>query len=180
MKIMLSNEDLLKISNMLDIKLEVQAKAANQKMQQMQSDICGQMFELREEIFSVRRDLGAEIQNFREDLSTEIQNVREELGVEIQNVREELGAEVQNVREELGAETSDIRGEISGLKADITEIKILLENDIRPRLSTIESCYVEAAGKFASKAEKIDSLSMDVDILKDVALEHSKKLKKIQ
>lgn len=136
MKIMLSNEDLLKISNMLDIKLEVQAKAANQKMQQMQSDICGQMFELREEIFSVRRDLGAE--------------------------------------------TSDIRGEISGLKADITEIKILLENDIRPRLSTIESCYVEAAGKFAAKAEKIDSLSMDVDILKDVALEHSKKLKKIQ
>lgn len=121
---------------MLDIKLEVQAKAANQKMQQMQSDICGQMFELREEIFSVRRDLGAE--------------------------------------------TSDIRGEISGLKADITEIKILLENDIRPRLSTIESCYVEAAGKFAAKAEKIDSLSMDVDILKDVALEHSKKLKKIQ
>lgn len=136
MKIMLSNEDLLKISNMLDIKLEVQAKVANQKMQQMQSDICGQMFELREEISSVRRDLGAE--------------------------------------------TSDIRGEISGLKADITEIKILLENDIRPRLSTIESCYVEAAGKFASKAEKIDSLSMDVDILKDVALEHSKKLKKIQ
>ena len=136
MKIMLSNEDLLKISNMLDIKLEVQAKVANQKMQQMQSDICGQMFELREEISSVRRDLGAE--------------------------------------------TSYIRGEISGLKADITEIKILLENDIRPRLSTIESCYVEAAGKFASKAEKIDSLSMDVDILKDVALEHSKKLKKIQ
>ena len=61
----------------------------------------------------------------------------------------------------------------------LKNIDLLLENDVLPRLQNIESCYTSTYRKYASSAEQLDALQTDVDIIKKVVTDHSKKLQKI-
>lgn len=55
----------------------------------------------------------------------------------------------------------------------------LLENNVIPRLNTIESCYTSTYNRYKDGADWIESLQVDVDIIKQVLREHSEKLSKI-
>ena len=55
----------------------------------------------------------------------------------------------------------------------------LLENNVIPRLNTIESCYTETYNRYKDYADKIEAAFEDIEILKKVVSEHSEKLKKI-
>lgn len=55
----------------------------------------------------------------------------------------------------------------------------LLENNIIPRLSTIESCYTDTYNRYKEFADKMESGVADIDLLKKVVSEHSEKLQKI-
>ena len=55
----------------------------------------------------------------------------------------------------------------------------LLENNVIPRLNTIESCYTETYNRYRDYADKIEAAFVDVDLLKKVVSEHSQKLQKI-
>ena len=58
----------------------------------------------------------------------------------------------------------------------IKRIELLLENEVTPRLQNIESCYTDTYGRYVVGVEQIEALQADVDILKRVVNEHSKKL----
>lgn len=62
------------------------------------------------------------------------------------------------------------------IEYELLKIKLLLEDDINPRLQNIESCYVDTFKRYMVSAEKIDALQTDVNILKKVAQDHSRKL----
>ena len=57
---MLTNEDMLMISDLLDVKLEAQMNITDEKLKQLRTDICGEMnkmrLELKTEIRTVRTD----------------------------------------------------------------------------------------------------------------------------
>lgn len=55
----------------------------------------------------------------------------------------------------------------------------LLENNVIPRLNTIESCYTETYNRYKDYADKMEAAFEDIEILKKVVSEHSEKLKKI-
>ncbi len=55
----------------------------------------------------------------------------------------------------------------------------LLENNVVPRLSTIESCYTSTYNRYKDYADKIESALADLDILKAVVASHSEKLRQI-
>ncbi len=56
---------------------------------------------------------------------------------------------------------------------------LLLENDIIPRLQTIEACYTSTYYRYVEEIEDIGRMKEDLSILKKVVAEHSEKLKKI-
>ena len=61
----------------------------------------------------------------------------------------------------------------------LKKIELTQENDILPRLRNIESCYTSTYKKYQSGVEQIDAMQSDIQIMKSVLREHSKKLQTI-
>lgn len=72
-----------------------------------------------------------------------------------------------------------LEAELRPIKNDITSIKITLENNVLPRLQNIEACYTSTYDRYKNDAEKMESVIADVELLKEVVREHSKKLEQI-
>lgn len=139
----LTNEDLLAISQLLDVKLTAAIQPMKNEMQTLRS----------------------EIQHVKSELHAEIQSVKIELHAEIQSVRDELHAEIQSVKNEL--------------QAEIHQIKLFQENELMPRLNTIEACYTSTYDRYKDSVEGYEALRADNEIMKQVIMEHSDKLKKL-
>ena len=54
-----------------------------------------------------------------------------------------------------------------------------LENNVIPRLNTIESCYTDTYNRYKDYADKMEAAFADIELLKKVVSEHSEKLQKI-
>ncbi len=68
----------------------------------------------------------------------------------------------------------------SKLNDDITYVRVvLLENDIIPRLNTIEKCYVETSKRYMKSMEVLPVMQADVDNLKITVQKHSELLSRI-
>lgn len=65
------------------------------------------------------------------------------------------------------------------VKTDIKNTRILIENDILPRLQNIEACYTSTYRRYSNGIEEMKALKSDMDIIKKVVAEHSEKLKKL-
>ena len=83
----LTNEDLLAISQLLDVKLKAEITPIKNEMQA-----------LRSEIHAVKGELQAEIQAVKGELRAEIYAVKGELQAEIQAVKGELQAEIHQIK----------------------------------------------------------------------------------
>ena len=59
----------------------------------------------------------------------------------------------------------------------IERVELVLENDVVPRLHNIESCYVSTYDRYVAKAEEIDGLKTDMEIVKNILIDHDEKLK---
>ena len=68
---------------------------------------------------------------------------------------------------------------LTPLKEDIKLINLTLENEISPRLQTIESCYTDTFKRYQSGIAQIEAMQADIDIMKSVIREHSDMLRKI-
>ncbi|MBD5528645.1 MAG: hypothetical protein HDR02_09615 [Lachnospiraceae bacterium] len=55
----------------------------------------------------------------------------------------------------------------------------LLENNVIPRLNTIESCYTDTYNRYKDYAERMEAAFADIEIMKKVIAEHSEKLQKL-
>lgn len=75
--------------------------------------------------------------------------------------------------------SSIVQSQVEPMKNDLRDIKLILENDILPRLQNIESCYTTTYKRYQSGTNQIDAIAQDVDILKKVVREHSEKLDKV-
>ena len=150
----LTNDDLLAISQLLDVKLKAEIQPIKNEIQTLKS-----------EIQYVRTELQAEIQSVRTELQAEIQSVKTELQAEIQSVKTELQAEIQSVK--------------ANLETEIRQIKLFQENQIMPRLNTIEACYLSTYERYKDSVEGYEALQADNEIMKQVIMEHSGKLQKL-
>lgn len=65
------------------------------------------------------------------------------------------------------------------IKADVKNTKMLLENDVLPRLQNIESCYTSTYRRYASGIEEMKALKADMEIIKKVVADHSEQLKQL-
>ena len=73
----------------------------------------------------------------------------------------------------LDARLNPIESRIKRIEVD------LLENNVIPRLNTIESCYTGTYNRYKDHADKMEAAFADIELLKKVVAEHSEKLQKI-
>lgn len=86
---------------------------------------------------------------------------------------EDLLAISQLLDTKLDARLKPIENQLKRIEVD------LLENNVIPRLNTIESCYTDTYNRYKDYADKIEAAFADIELLKKVVSEHSEKLQKI-
>ena len=139
---------------------------------------------LRAEIAETRETLHAEIAETRDSLQSslraEITETREALHAEIAETRDSLQsslrAEIAETREALHAEIAETR---DSLQSQLTQINLTLEQNVVPRLNTIESCYVSTYERYSQGINQLESIQSDILVMKDVIMKHSTQLAKI-
>lgn len=73
----------------------------------------------------------------------------------------------------LDAKLAPIENRVKRIEVD------LLENNVLPRLNTIESCYTDTYNHYKDGVDKMQAIFDDITLLKKVVAEHSKKLQMI-
>jgi len=183
---MTNNDLLLAISDIMEAKMEPLRKEIQQTKTELHSEILKMKNELRTEFKNDINELRAEFKNDINELRAEFKNDINELRAEFKNDINELRAEFKKLEDKLDNVAAALQKQIAkNEKAiiqntkDISNINILLENEVMPRLRNIESCYVATSNRYISSINQIESIQSDVDVLKNVVAEHSVKLQKI-
>ena len=69
--------------------------------------------------------------------------------------------------EEIEKRTKDIQGHIkTNVDPAIRRIQLTLENDITPRMKTIESCYTDTFDRYVVSIGEIEGMKTDIEIMK--------------
>lgn len=144
---MLANDDILMISELMDKKL----KPIETRFDQMQEQM-----DLRFNLMQGQMDTRL----------AEMQGQMDSRFIQMQGTMDSKFAEMQG--------TMDLR--FDQMQNQLDHMNLLMENDVLPRLQNIESCYVDTYRRYVVKMEEMDSLKLDMDVVKDVLKEHSGKL----
>ena len=94
-----------------------------------------------------------------------------------------LEARIDNIEKniaELNARVTNVENNITEIKTKITNIEVVqLENNVIPRLNTIESCYTDTYQRYRNNNDKIEQFLPHIEILIETVSKHSEKLDKI-
>ena len=145
----LTNEDVLIISNLMDAKLK---------------PISCQISGIKEDMKQLKTDVSL--------LQTDVSQLKtdtEEMKMEIKQLKTDVT--------QLKSDVSLLQEDMKQLKPEIFEIKRVQEKHVVPVLDEFINERLEAYIKFNKNAEKIESLGMDMEIVKSVLNEHSKQLR---
>lgn len=133
-------------------------------------------------------EISGMLENMQNSLRTEIAETRDSLQSSLRAEIAETRDSLQNsLRAEI-AETRDslqtsLRAEIAGtrdsLQSQLTQINLTLEQNVVPRLNTIESCYVSTYERYSQGINQLESIQSDILVMKDVIMKHSTQLAKI-
>ncbi len=74
---------------------------------------------------------------------------------------------------------NSIENRLDRIENKVTNISLALENDIRPRLNTIESCYTDTYNRYKDYGDKMQPAFDDIELLKTVVSEHSEKFQRM-
>lgn len=159
---MTNNELLSAMSDLLDQKLKTELQPINAKLQ----IIDGRLQNVEDRLQNVEdrlQNVEGRLQNVEEDLQT----VKDRL----QNVENRL----QNVENDL----QTVKDRLQNVETTVLKTSICQENEILPRLNTIEACYTSTYNRYSSYLAKMDTAFMDIDVLKTMVTEHSKQFQKL-
>jgi len=84
-----------------------------------------------------------------------------------------IKASIQPIKNDMNARFGKIENDLRTIKVD------LLENNVLPRLSSMEQHYVLTANRYINSTESMESMESDLVVVKKVLREHSEKLIKI-
>ncbi len=91
----------------------------------------------------------------------------------------ELLLAISNMLDPIRNDMQSIKQDIQEIKSRVKKIEITQENEILPRLNTIESCSTSTYDRYKNQVETYESMKQDISIIKKVVAEHSEKLQKL-
>ena len=147
---MTNNEMLLSMSDIIEKKLGAGLQLLRNEMHSMKDELRSEM-----------QDVKGELQNELWDVKSEVQEVRKDMQKMEQGIRTDMQVVEQN------------------LQTEIHLLKLCQENQILPRLNTIESCYTDTYRRYSDNADRMEAVSADVEVMKKVITEHSQRLQKL-
>ena len=83
---------------------------------------------------------------------------------DIEDIKQDVKDQRQDI-EDVKQDVKDLRQDVEGLKQDVRNLNLKMENDILPRLNTIEACYTSTYERYANGIDQLDALQSDTDIL---------------
>ena len=96
---------------------------------------------------------------------------------------QDLKAEMRSMKAEMlnmKSAIQNLESKMQNMDLRIKRIEVdLLENNIIPRLNTIEKCYVDTSYRYRDSVEDYEAMKLDIDVIKKVVTDHSKALQKI-
>ena len=100
----------------------------------------------------------------------------------VANLLEPIKSDIQEMKNDI----QGLKGDVQGLKEDMSEVKtrvkkieLTQENDILPRLQTIEACYTTTFDRYRASVEDYEEMKQDISVLKVVVADHSERLQRI-
>lgn len=139
-------------------------------LENMQNSLHAEIAETRD---SLQSSLRAEIAETRDSLQN---SLRAEIAETRDSLQSSLRTEIAETREALHAEIAETR---DSLQSQLTQINLTLEQNVVPRLNTIESCYVSTYERYSQGINQLESIQSDILVMKDVIMKHSTQLAKI-
>ena len=127
---------------------------------------------LHKEIQQVRKEVTEKITL----LENHITEVEAKLESRIIEVEAKFESRITEVEAKLEHRITEVEAK---LESEIVRISVLMENNVVPRIDNIESCYVSTYNRYVEGLNQISSIQSDVDVIKKVVIEHSKKLQRI-
>jgi hypothetical protein len=118
-------------------------------------------------------EISGMLENMQNSLRTEIAETRDSLQ---SSLRAEIAETRDSLQNSLRAEIAETR---DSLQSQLTQINLTLEQNVVPRLNTIESCYVSTYERYSQGINQLESIQSDILVMKDVIMKHSTQLAKI-
>lgn len=152
---LLTNEDLLAISQVVDTRLDIRLKPMEQDIKELKGDVAV----LKKDVAVLKQDVTV----LKEDVAN--------LKISVSGLEENVAG--------LKSNFSTLEADHQTLKATVHSIKLFQENILLPRLNTIEACYTDTYRRYQRDCDRMETVFDDVDLLKKVVAEHSEKLQKL-
>lgn len=102
------------------------------------------------------------------------------INARIDALERRIDAVEKNLNARIDAVESRIDAVEMNLNAKIDRTNQLLENQVLPRLNEIETCYLSTYERYQQGVEKIEQLQLDVEVIKDVLIEHGERFQLYQ
>lgn len=126
--------------------------------------------ELRSDLSDLVSSMKGELQS---DLSNMVSSMKSELQSDLSNM-------MNSTKNELLLTLSDMMDyKLKPINERVKNIEIMIEDNILPRLQTIETCYTQTYYRYQTGILQLDAIQMDVDVMKQVVQNHSEKLRNI-
>lgn len=93
-----------------------------------------------------------------------------------------LKEDVTALKEDVTAlkeDVEDLKQVTEKTQHDVIKINLTLENIVMPRLCTIEDCYTSTYHRYAEGIGQLETMQMDIDILKETAAQHEESLQRL-
>lgn len=161
--IMMAREDMLMLSNLLDEKLKPIDFRFDQ-MEQRFDRMDQRLIYMDKRLDKVEKRLD-QVDKRLDDVGKRF----EQIDKRFEGIDRQLA--------EVDRRLTRVEGSIDQMGRRIERVELVLENDVVPRLHNIESCYVSTYDRYVAKAEEIDGLKTDMEIVKNILIDHDEKLK---
>lgn len=173
----LTQEDLLSISNLLNVKIQAGLQAELQPVNDSIRDLRFFIQSEHELIKNDIRNLFAELQGVKDDIRN--------LFAELQAVKDDISnlyAELRAVKDDISGIHSEMRtlkDEVNGLNYRVTRLELHIENVTDKNIQLLAENYVPAAKRYEKATAQIESMRTDMEIIKSAIEHHSEALHKL-
>lgn len=88
-------------------------------------------------------------------------------------------APINDRLDRIDARLDRVEERLERVERRVTRLEVQHENDVMPLLRTISQCYVDTYDRYRRDADRMEAALDDIDTLKRVVADHSRRLNKL-
>lgn len=115
-------------------------------------------------------------------LQADMTDVKKHIGC-LDEKTDHLQADMTDVKKHIGCldeKVDDLQTDMIYVKKHVCHLDHMVKSEVIPRLKAIEGCYVSTYDRYRRYADGMEGTMADVEQLKRVAADHSRRLRRIE